>query len=310
MARDQGDPNTDRGPRLIDDSLDPGPRLVEDSLAPEPQLVDDSLALFMAEVRRHPLLTREDEVELALRIERGDLAAKERMVNANLRLVIANARRYQGPELSLLDLIQEGVLGLIRAVEKFDPRRGFKFSTYATLWIRESIQRAIANRARPIRLPVHVGQRERRIERARRTLSADLGRNPTDEELAQAAELDVCAVRDARRVSRVVTSLDRPVGEADETPFGALIASDEPGPEEQVDIAVRDDLIHQALMRLPERERTVVKLRYGIGGEEPTPLREASRRLGISSEAVRQIERRALTALAASDELEALRTAA
>jgi RNA polymerase primary sigma factor len=275
-----------------------------------PELVDDSLALFLAEVRRHPLLTRQDEVELALRIERGDLTAKERMINANLRLVIANARKFEGSELSLLDLIQEGILGLIRAAEKFDPRRGFKFSTYATFWIREAIQRAIANRARPIRLPVHVGQRERTIERARRTLTARLGRDPSDEELAEAAELDVSALHDAGRVSRVVTSLDRPVGEEDETPFGALIASEDPGPEEQVEIAARRELIHRALMRLPDRERMVVKLRYGIGGEEPTPLREAGRRLGISSEAVRQLERRALAELAASDELEALRTAA
>jgi RNA polymerase primary sigma factor len=255
------------------------------------------------------LLTRQDEVELALRIERGDLTAKERMVNANLRLVIANARKYEGSELSLLDLIQEGILGLIRAAEKFDPRRGFKFSTYATFWIRESIQRAIANRARPIRLPVHVGQRERRIERARRTLTAQRGRDPSEEELAEAAELEVSAVRDACRVSRVVTSLDRPVGDEDETPFGSLIASEEPGPEEQVEIAVRRELVNRALMRLPDRERMVVKLRYGIGGEEPTPLREASRRLGISSEAVRQLERRALAELAASDELETLRAA-
>ena len=274
-----------------------------------PELVEDSLALFLAEVRRHPLLTRQDEVELALRIERGDLAAKERMVNANLRLVIANARKFEGSELPLLDLIQEGILGLIRAAEKFDPRRGFKFSTYATFWIRESIQRAIANRARPIRLPVHVGQRERRIERARRTLTARLGRDPSDEELAEAAELDLSALRDARRVSRVVTSLDRPVGEEDETPFGTLIASEDPGPEEQMETAARRELLHRALMRLPDRERMVVKLRYGIGGEEPTPLREAGRRLGISSEAVRQLERRALAELAANDELETLRAA-
>lgn len=274
-----------------------------------PELVDDSLALFLAEVRRHPLLTRQDEVELALRIERGDLTAKERMVNANLRLVIANARKFEGSELSLLDLIQEGILGLIRAAEKFDPRRGFKFSTYATFWIREAIQRAIANRARPIRLPVHVGQRERRIERARRTLTARLGRDPSDEELAEAAELDVSALQDAGRVSRVVTSLDRPVGEEDETPFGALIASEDPGPEEQLELAARRELIHRALMRLPDRERMVLELRYGIGGEEPTPLREAGRRLGISSDAVRQLERRALAELAASDELETLRAA-
>jgi RNA polymerase primary sigma factor len=271
---------------------------------------EDSLALFLAEVRRHPLLDRRDEIELALRIERGDLEAKERMVNANLRLVIANARRYEGLELPLLDLIQEGILGLIRAAEKFDPRRGFKFSTYATFWIREAIQRAIANRGRAIRLPVHVGQRERRIERARSTLLATLGRDPSVEELAEAAELDLSVVLEADAVSRVVTSLDRPVGDAEETTFGALIASEEPSPDEQVEAAARDEALRRALARLPERERTVVKLRYGIDGDAPTPLREAGRRLGMSSEAVRQLERRALAELAESDELEGLRPAA
>jgi RNA polymerase primary sigma factor len=286
--------------------------VADDPREPEPalRLLDDSLSLFMAEVRRHPLLNRRDEVELALRIERGDLTAKERLVNANLRLVIANARKYEGFELSLLDLIQEGILGLIRAAEKFDHRKGFKFSTYATFWIRESIQRAIAKRARPIRLPVHVGQRERRIDRARSALTAELGRDPTDDELATATELDVAAVREARSISRVVTSLDRPVGDEDGTPFGALIASNEPGPQEQVEAVVRLEALRRALMRLSERERTVLKLRYGIGGGEPRPLREAGRELGISSEAVRQLERRALAELADSDELGALRPAA
>jgi RNA polymerase primary sigma factor len=169
----------------------------------------DSMSLFMAEVRRHRLLTRDEEVELARRIERGDLSAKERLVNSNLRLVISNARSYEGLDLPLLDLIQEGMLGLIRAAEKFDWRKGYKFSTYATFWIRESIQRAIANRARPIRIPVHIGQRERRIGRARAQLAAKLGREPTDEETAAAAELDVREVRATQDLARVVTSLDR-----------------------------------------------------------------------------------------------------
>ena len=171
------------------------------------------MSLFLQEVRRHPLLTREQEVELAKRIERGDLDAKEQLVNSNLRLVISNARKYQGLELPLLDLIQEGILGLIRAAEKFDYRKGFKFSTYATFWIRESIQRAIANRARTIRIPVHIGQRERKIGRVAQELIGQLGREPTDEEIAQAAEMDVDDVRATREAARVVTSLDRPVGE-------------------------------------------------------------------------------------------------
>jgi RNA polymerase primary sigma factor len=270
----------------------------------------DAMSLFLQEVRRHPLLTREEETELAKRIERGDLAAKERLVNSNLRLVISNARKYQGQELPLLDLIQEGILGLIRAAEKFDYRKGFKFSTYATFWIRESIQRAIANRARTIRIPVHIGQRERKIGRVQRELMARMGREPTDEEIAQAAELDVREVREAREAARVVTSLDRPVGEEDDTTLGALLPSGEQAPEEQVDISLREDALRRALERLPDREREVVKLRYGINGDDPTPLSETGRRLGISSDAVRTIERRALKELAESRELEALRPAA
>jgi RNA polymerase primary sigma factor len=282
-------------------------RYVNDDLADR---TTDAMALFLQEVRRHPLLTREEEIELALRIEKGDLEAKERLVNSNLRLVISNARKYQGQELPLLDLIQEGILGLIRAAEKFDYRRGFKFSTYATFWIRESIQRAIANRSRTIRIPVHIGQRERKIGRVGRELMAKLGREPTDEELAEAAQMSVREVRETRDAARVVTSLDRPVGEEEDTTLGSLLPSDERGPDEQVDISLREDALRRALERLPEREREVVKLRYGISGDDPTPLSETGRRLGISSDAVRTIERRALKELAQSRELEALRPAA
>ena len=270
----------------------------------------DAMSLFLQEVRRYPLLSREEEIELAKRIERGDIDAKERLVNSNLRLVITNARKYQGFEMPLLDLIQEGILGLIRAAEKFDYRKGFKFSTYATFWIRESIQRAIANRARTIRIPVHIGQRERKIGRATQELAAKLGREPTDEEIARATDLDVREVRETRSAARVVSSLDRPVGEDEETTFGALLASDDRGPEEEVEISLREDALRQALERLPQPEREVVKLRYGVGGDDPTPLSETGRRLGISSDAVRKLERRALSELAESRELEALRPAA
>jgi RNA polymerase primary sigma factor len=280
---------------------------VNDTLADH---TTDAMSLFLQEVRRYPLLTREQEVELAKRVERGDLAAKEQLVNSNLRLVISNARKYHGFELPLLDLIQEGILGLIRAAEKFDYRKGFKFSTYATFWIRESMQRAIANRARTIRIPVHIGQRERKIGRVAQDLAAQLGREPTDEEIARAAELEVREVRDTREAARVVTSLDRPMGEEQDTTFGALLPSGERGPDEEVDIALREDALRRALERLPEPEREVVKLRYGINGDDPTPLTETGRRLGISQDAVRRLERKALSELAESRELEALRPAA
>jgi RNA polymerase primary sigma factor len=274
------------------------------------QQTTDAMSLFLQEVRRYPLLTREEEVELAKRIERGDLDAKERLVNSNLRLVISNARKYQGHDMPLLDLIQEGILGLIRAAEKFDWRKGYKFSTYATFWIRQALQRALDNRSRTIRIPVHLGQRERRIARVQRELAAQLGREPTDEEVAQAAELKLEDVQEARETARVVTSLDRPVGEEEETPFGALLASEERGPEEEVDISLREDALRKALERLPPPEREVVRLRYGISGDDPTPLSETGRRLGLSQDAVRRLERKALNELAQSRELEALRPAA
>jgi len=270
----------------------------------------DAMALFLQEVRRYPLLTRAEEVQLAQRVERGDLEAKERLVNSNLRLVIATARKYQGHELPLLDLIQEGILGLIRAAEKFDHRKGFKFSTYATFWVRQAVQRALDNRARTIRIPVHLGQRERKMARAQRELAAQLGRDPTEEELAAGAELTVDEVREALEAARVVTSLDRPVGEEEGIGLGSLLPSSALGPEEEVDIALRGDALRRALERLPDRERQVLKLRYGVGGSDPTPLTETGRRLGISQDAVRRLERKALSELAASRELEALRPAA
>ena len=280
---------------------------VMDDLA---QQTTDAMALFLQEVRRYPLLTREQEVELAKRIERGELEAKEQLVNSNLRLVISNARKYQGHDLPLLDLIQEGILGLIRAAEKFDWRKGYKFSTYATFWIRQALQRALDNRSRTIRIPVHLGQRERRIIRVQRELAAKLGRDPTDEEVADAAELKVEDVREARDAARVVTSLDRPVGEEEQTSLGALLPSGERGPDEELDISLREDALRRALEQLPEPERAVVRLRYGINGDDPTPLSETGRRLGLSQDAVRRLERKALTELAQSRELEALRPAA
>ena len=186
----------------------------------------DALQLFLNEIRRYPLLTAAEEVELAKRIEQGDLEAKERMINSNLRLVVSIAKKYQGQELSLLDLIQEGIFGLIRAAEKFDWRKGYKFSTYATFWVRQAIQRGLANKARTIRIPVHIGQRERKIARAERELQAKHGREPTDEEIAEAAELPLAQVQEVREAARTVTSLDRPVGEEGDTALGDLLEGD------------------------------------------------------------------------------------
>jgi RNA polymerase primary sigma factor len=267
----------------------------------------DALQLFLNEVRRHPLLTADEEIELAQAIERGDLEAKERMINSNLRLVVSIAKKYQGNELPLLDLIQEGILGLIRASEKFDWRKGYKFSTYATFWIRESIQRGLANRGRTIRLPVHIGQRERKIARTERELSMRLGREPTEEEIAAAAELTVEEIREVQEAARTITSLDKPVGEDEDTGLGALMPSDEAQPEEEVEISLREEAIRDAIRRLPEQEQKVVKLRYGInGGGAPTPLREAGRQLGMSAEGVRKLESRALQRLSMARELEGL----
>jgi RNA polymerase primary sigma factor len=270
----------------------------------------DALQLFLNEIRRYPLLSKDEEVELAKRIEAGDLDAKERMINSNLRLVVANAKKYQGQDLPLLDLIQEGIFGLIRAAEKFDYRKGYKFSTYATFWIRQAIQRGLANRARTIRIPVHIGQRERKIARVERELSAKLGRDPTDREVSQAAELPEDQIQEVRDVARTITSLDRPVGEEGETALGDLLESEGEGPDAEVQLSLREETLRTAVDSLPDRERDVVKLRYGINGHEPTPLRETGRRLGISAERVRQVEAEALKRLAVRREVEALREAA
>jgi len=273
-------------------------------------MTGDALQLFLRDVRRHPLLSAGEEVELAKRIERGDLEAKERMVNSNLRLVVSLAKKYQGHELSLLDLIQEGILGLIRAAEKFDWRKGYKFSTYATFWIRQAIQRGLANQGRTIRIPVHIGQRERKIARVERELAVQLERAPTDAEVAKAAEITLKELEETRDAARTVTSLDRPVGEDEDTAFGDLFASDEAEPSEEVEIALREEAVRSALENLPEQERRVIQLRYGINGDNPTPLREAGKQLGLSPERVRRIEHKALERLATTREVAGLAEAA
>ena len=270
----------------------------------------DALQLFLNEIRRYPLLTAAEEVEISKRIEQGDLEAKERMINSNLRLVVSIAKKYQGQELSLLDLIQEGIFGLIRAAEKFDWRKGYKFSTYATFWIRQAIQRGLANKARTIRIPVHIGQRERKIVRAERELSAKLGREPTDEEIARQAELPLDQVEEVRDAARTVTSLDRPVGEEGDTALGDLLEGGAPPVDQEVEVSLSEQLLRRTIEELPETERDVIRLRFGLTDDEPQPLRETGRRLGLSAERVRQIESRALKRLAMRRELEALREVA
>ena len=270
----------------------------------------DSLQLFLNEAGRYPLLTAAEEVELAKRVERGDQQAKDTMINSNLRLVVSIAKRYQGHGLSLLDLIQEGVIGLIRAVEKFDWRRGFKFSTYATWWIRQAVQRGVANKSRTIRIPVHIAERETRIGRAERDLSTKLGRPPTDDEIAVAAKISLKHLREVRQAARAVTSLDKPLGDDGDSSIGDLVGGEQDGVEAEVEVSLTEEMLQRALEKLPDRERDVVRLRYGLGGDDPKSLEEIGRTLGLTRERVRQIEGNALERLAVSREIEALRDAA
>jgi RNA polymerase primary sigma factor len=272
----------------------------------------DALQLFLNEAGRHPLLRPEEEIELAKRIEAGDQEAKDRMITSNLRLVVSIARRYRGvSELSLLDLIQEGMFGLIRAAEKFDWRKGFRFSTYATLWIRQAIGRAADERGRIIRLPINVAQRERRVANAERELSTRLGRPPTLEEIAEAARLEPGQVEEIREVARKVTSLERPLGDDGESELGDLLPGREPPPEEEVEVALRDDTVRQVVASLPDREREVIQLRFGLNGDrDPVSQREVGRRLDIRPAEVQRLERAALEELALRREMVALRDAA
>jgi RNA polymerase primary sigma factor len=267
----------------------------------------DALQLFLNEAGRYKLLTAAEEVELAKRIERGDREAKELMINSNLRLVVSIAKKYRGHGISLLDLIQEGIIGLIRAVEKFDWRRGFKFSTYATWWIRQAVQRGVANKSRTIRIPVHIVEREQKIARAERELTLKLGRAPTDDEVAKQAKLAPKHVAEVRAAARAVTSLDRPVGQEGDARYGDLFAGEAPEPMEEVYVSLTENAVRHAVETLPEREREVVKMRYGLDGDsDPKSLEEIGRTLGLTRERVRQIEAQALQRLAELREIEAL----
>ena len=275
--------------------------------APTPhETTTDALQLFLREAGRHALLTAPQEVELAKKIERGDMLAKQLMIQSNLRLVVSIAKNYRNQGLPFLDLIQEGTLGLIRAVEKFDWRRGFKFSTYATWWIRQAVARALADKARTIRMPVHIVERLQKMNRAERTLWTQLGREPTLEEIAEEASLPLQQAIEVRAAARASTSLDQPVGEADDAVFGDFVAGEGPLPEEQVELSLRSQALKEALEALTERERQVVVLRYGLTDAEPKTLEEIGRRLGLTRERVRQIELDSLKRLASLRELESI----
>jgi RNA polymerase primary sigma factor len=274
--------------------------------AAQAETTTDALQLFLREASRHRLLTAAQEVTLAKRIERGDEVAKAEMIQSNLRLVVSIAKNYRNQGLPFLDLIQEGTLGLIRAVEKFDWRRGFKFSTYATWWIRQAVARALADKARTIRMPVHIVERLQKINRAERSLWTQFGREPTLEEIADEASLTAQQVVEVRAAARASASLDAPIGDADDAVLGDFVAGDEPLPEETVETHLRRQALLRALGGLPEREREVVTLRYGIDGNEPRTLEEIGRRLGLTRERVRQIELDSLRRLAVAHEMQSV----
>src|SRR3954447_20333631 len=295
-----------RGIEIDDDVSNAGDRRSTYTVDEMADATSDSLQLFLRDIAQRPLLTATEEVELAKRIERGDQDAKNRMIEANLRLVVANAKRYRGLGLPFLDLIQEGILGLIRAVEKFDYRRGFKFSTYATWWIRQAMQRGLQHHSRTIRIPVHIGQELTKIRTAERKLTSELGREPTIEELGQRLEMDPAQIDELRSAERVPVSLETPVGQDGETELGSMLPSEGPSPLEEVAVELEEASIRKALERLDATARKVIELRFGIGGADPLTLREVAQRMGLSAEGVRKLERRALRRLAEERELQAL----
>jgi RNA polymerase primary sigma factor len=267
----------------------------------------DPVRAYLREIGRVPLLTAAEEIALAKRIERNDPAARRQLIEANLRLVVSVAKRYVGRGMLFLDLIQEGNIGLMRAVEKYDWRRGYKFSTYATWWIRQAVQRGVANKSRTIRIPVHIVEREQKISRAERALMAKLGRDPSDEDVAEVAKLSLKHVQEVRAAARAVTSLDKPIGAEGDASFGDLIAGEEAEPSEEVHVSLVESAVRDAVETLPDREREVVKLRYGMDGDpDPKSLEEIGRTLGLTRERVRQIETRALQRLAERREVAAL----
>jgi RNA polymerase primary sigma factor len=290
-------------PALAEDAKAPAPKL---DLTVEPSL--DSLRLYLREIGKVPLLTADQEVHLAKRIERGDMSAKTQMIEANLRLVVSIAKGYLGRGLSFLDLIQEGSLGLIRAVEKFDYRKGFKFSTYATWWIRQAVTRAIADKARTIRIPVHMVEKLNKVVHIERQLVQRLGREPTPEEIAEELEITTEEVREILRMAQLPVSLEKPIGEEEESELGDFVQDDQAeSPFDSASLNLRREDIDRTLDALPDRERKVIEMRFGLDGDQPRTLEEVGRAFGVTRERIRQIENNTLKKLESLPEAQGLK---
>jgi RNA polymerase primary sigma factor len=288
---------------LVEEEVKAAPKL---DLTVEPSL--DSLRLYLREIGKVPLLTADQEVYLAKRIERGDMAAKTQMTEANLRLVVSIAKGYLGRGLSFLDLIQEGSLGLIRAVEKFDYRKGYKFSTYATWWIRQAVTRAIADKARTIRIPVHMVEKLNKVVHIERQLVQRLGREPRPEEIAEELEMTTEEVREILRMAQHPVSLEKPIGEEEDSELGDFVEDENTEtPDEAASLTLRRSDIEVALSSLPDRERQVIELRFGLTGGQPCTLEEVGRAFGVTRERIRQIENNTLKKLESLPEAQALR---
>ena len=271
----------------------------------------DSLQLFLKDIGRVELLTAAQEVELAKRIERGDHRAKQQMVEANLRLVVSIAKKYRNQGLPFLDLIQEGTIGLVRAAEKFDYRKGFKFSTYATWWIRQAVARALADKARTIRMPVHVVEKLNKIVRTERKLRAERGREPTADEIGRELDLSIDEVEQIRRSAQTPVSLEKPVGDEEESEFGHFLTDESlPLPEEAAEVTLRKETLRKILASLAPRERRVLELRYGLDGQHPRTLDEVGRTFNVTRERIRQIENQSLKKLRALADAQKLREVA
>jgi RNA polymerase primary sigma factor len=294
---------------VVDSSAEEAER--EETAAETREVSTDSLQLFLKDIGKVDLLTAAQEVELAKRIERGEHRAKQEMVEANLRLVVSIAKRYRNQGLPFLDLIQEGTIGLVRAAEKFDHRKGFKFSTYATWWIRQAVARALADKGRTIRMPVHIVEKLNKIVRSERKLRAELGREPTSAEIARDVELTPDEVEQIRRSSQAPVSLEKPVGDEEESEFGHFLTDEsEPLPEEAAEVELRKATLMRVLGTLSLRERRVLELRYGLNGEHPCTLDEVGRAFNVTRERIRQIENQSLKKLRALAESVALRDVA